>query len=295
MKTSKVFASVLAFAMAATMAAGSASAAGEKVTISAEKVEAAAGSEFSVAIKLSDVPTTGIMGCEFAVTYDASVLTVSSVTAGEIAETGSDSAESDISSECPAFYTDLSTEGTINLTWSTGLTDSSYWISKDGVFATITGTVKSDAAAGEYPIEIVPISRQDISGTNSSIFIGYIDSNSQAVEYTSATSNGAVVVTAAGTTATTTTPVGGTTTTTTNTTGSVASGDVLYGDTNLDGTVSILDVIYLSKYLAKAIQFNDQQMTNADVVADGNINAADATALLQYIVRLVKELPQQVQ
>jgi hypothetical protein len=36
-------------------------------------------------------------------------------------------------------------------------------------------------------------------------------------------------------------------------------------------------------------------MTNADVVADGNINAADATALLQYIVRLVKELPQQVQ
>ena len=302
MKTNKVIASALAFIMATTMAAGSVFAAGEKVTISADKVEAAAGSEFSVDIKLSDVPATGVMACEFALSYDASALTVTGVTAGAITSTGSDSAESDISGECPSFYADYSNAGTVNLTWSTGLTDTSYWIAEDGVFATITGTVSAGAAAGEYPIEIVPISREDISGTNSSILAGYVDASQNIVEYEVAVSNGSVTVPGATTgTTTTTKPAETTTTSTTTTTGgtettaktSTVPSDVRYGDVNLDSTVSLVDVVYLNKALANSITLNDQAKKNANCCTDaeGMLNAADATVLLKYIVEIVKELP----
>lgn len=295
MKTNKVIASALAFIMATTMAAGSVFAAGEQVTISADKVEATAGSEFSVDIKLSDVPATGIMACEFALSYDASALSVTGVTAGAIANTGADAAESDISGECPSFYADYSTAGTVNLTWSTGLTDASYWIAEDGVFATITGTVSASAAAGEYPIEIVAISRDDISGTNSSILVGYVDSNNQAVEYEAVVSNGSVTV--VGETTTTTTTTGGqdsTTTTTTTTTATTGNGGDLVakiGDINLDSIVSMIDVVYLNKGLAGTIKMNEQQLVNADCVSDDTIDANDATILLQYIVELIDTLP----
>ena len=301
MKTNKVIASALAFIMATTMAAGSVFAAGEKVTISADKVEAAAGSEFSVDIKLSDVPATGVMACEFALSYDASALTVTGVTAGAITSTGSDSAESDISGECPSFYADYSNAGTVNLTWSTGLTDTSYWIAEDGVFATITGTVNAGAAAGEYPIEIVPISREDISGTNSSILAGYVDSSKNVVEYEVTVSNGSVTVPGATTGTTTTKPTETTTTSTTTKTGetetttktTIVPSDVRYGDVNLDGLVSLVDVVYLNKYLANSITLNDQAMKNANCCTDaeGKLNAADTTVLLKYIVEIVKELP----
>ena len=90
---------------------------------------------------------------------------------------------------------------------------------------------------------------------------------------------------------TTTSGSGTTTTTTTKTTG--ITGDVLIGDTNLDGTVSMIDVIYLNKYLAGVIKFNDQQMANAECAADGQINSGDTMALLKYLVHKVDSLPVQ--
>jgi hypothetical protein len=112
------------------------------------------------------------------------------------------------------------------------------------------------------------------------------------------------------TTVTTTTgaPTGSTTTKAPTTTGSTTTGegtstttvtsgtydfDVLYGDVNLDGKVSILDVIYLNKALANAILLNDEQTANANCCqdADGRVNAADATVLLRFIVQLEKTLP----
>lgn len=212
MKTKKIIASALAFIMATTVAASNVFAAGETVKISASKAEAAAGASFSVNISFSGVPSTAIRGCEFAVKYDASVLSITGVEAGEITNTGADSAESDVSSESPAFFEDHSTAGTINLTWATGLTDKGYWISKDGVFATISGTVAANAKAGEYPIEIVAISRDDLDGENSSIYAGYIE-NGKALEYETSVVNGAVIV-GTGTTVTTVTTDITTTTTT---------------------------------------------------------------------------------
>lgn len=300
MKTRRIIASVLAFIMATTAAASSVFAAGETVKFSATKAETEAGAPFSVDISLSDVPVSAIMSCEFAIKYDASVLSITDVKAGAITNTGSDSAEGDVSGDCPSFFEDHSTAGTINLTWSTGLTDKGYWISKDGVFATISGTVAAGATAGEYPIEIVAISREDLEGPNNSIFVGYIE-NGKGVEYATSVTNGAVIV-GGKTLNTTTTPTGTTTTTTsttvttTVTTGSSGSTgtpnpNVRYGDTNLDDSVSMIDVVYLNKYIAKIVKFNDQQMANADCALDGELNAADAGALLDFCAEKYDSLP----
>lgn len=64
----------------------------------------------------------------------------------------------------------------------------------------------------------------------------------------------------------------------------------LYGDTNLDGKVSLIDVVYLNKYNAGGMTFNDQQMENADCVYDNAVNALDATILLQYLVEIVDKV-----
>ncbi|MBQ8514743.1 MAG: Ig-like domain-containing protein [Ruminococcus sp.] len=85
-----------------------------------------------------------------------------------------------------------------------------------------------------------------------------------------------------------------TTTTTTATTSDTVIVDGLIGDTNLDGKVSLVDVVYLNKYIAGSMNFNEQQMYNAQCVTDaeGRINSADATALLEFIIELIDTLPQ---
>jgi len=289
MKTRKIIASALAFIMATTVAAGSAFAADETVTFSANKVEAVAGGNFSVDISLSDIPATAVQNCEFAVKYDASVLSITDVKAGKITNTGADSAEADISGECPSFFENHSIAGTVNLSFSTGLKDKGYWIAEDGVFATISGTVAAGATAGEYPIEIVAISRDDLSGVNDSIFAGYID-NGKVVEYSTAVKDGAVIVTAQTVITTTVTSGSGTTTTTTTTTKKPVT-DASYGDTNLDETISMIDLVYLNKYIAGAMTFNDQQIANADCFNDGAIDPSDSTALMQRIAGQITDLP----
>lgn len=87
-----------------------------------------------------------------------------------------------------------------------------------------------------------------------------------------------------------------TTTTTTSGTGNTTSGgpigEVLYGDTNLDGTVSMIDLVYLNKYLASAMKFNDQQMANAQChISDTQINGKDATALMMRLADQIDTLP----
>ena len=66
-----------------------------------------------------------------------------------------------------------------------------------------------------------------------------------------------------------------------------------YGDVNLDGKVDIVDAIFLNKYLATLIQFSDAQVANADCCQDGVLNDQDATALMQFIILLIDDLPVQ--
>ena len=89
---------------------------------------------------------------------------------------------------------------------------------------------------------------------------------------------------------TTTKPSKATTTKVTTTTTTTISS---YGDVNLDGMVDILDAVFLNKYLATLIQFSDAQMANADCCQDGVLNDQDTTALMQFIILLIDDLPVQ--
>ena len=89
---------------------------------------------------------------------------------------------------------------------------------------------------------------------------------------------------------TTTTKPSKTTTTNVTTTNTAIP---FYGDVNLDGKVDIVDAIFLNKYLATLIQFSDAQMANADCCQDGVLNDQDTTALMQFIILLIDDLPVQ--
>ena len=92
------------------------------------------------------------------------------------------------------------------------------------------------------------------------------------------------------TNATTTTKPSKTTTTNATTTNTAIP---FYGDVNLDGKVDILDAVYLNKYLATLIQFSDAQVANADCCQDGVLNDQDTTALMQFIILMIDDLPVQ--
>lgn len=96
------------------------------------------------------------------------------------------------------------------------------------------------------------------------------------------------------TTTTTVSSVADVTTTETTTVTTVSSDtpeDVLIGDVNLDGIVSMLDLVYLNKKLASIIELNESATSNAECCADGNVNSSDASALLKFLVLSIKTLP----
>ena len=138
MKTKRTMAGILAMAMAASALAFNPVFAAGEIGISAEKVSAKAGAEFTLAVSLKDVPSTGVGGCEFSLAYDSSIVTVTGVTAGTIAQTGADDQESAFAGEAPSFDSNFSAAGVIDVIYSTGLTDSAYMVKQDGVFLTIT-------------------------------------------------------------------------------------------------------------------------------------------------------------
>lgn len=102
MKTKRTMAGILAMAMAASALAFNPVFAAGEIGISAEKVSAKAGAEFTLAVSLKDVPSTGVGGCEFSLAYDSSIVTVTGVTAGTIAQTGADDQESAFAGEAPS-------------------------------------------------------------------------------------------------------------------------------------------------------------------------------------------------
>lgn len=79
--------------------------------------------------------------------------------------------------------------------------------------------------------------------------------------------------------------------TTTTTTEKTEPADVIYGDINLDGLVSMVDLVYMNKSIAQIITLNDQQRANANCCSDDTVNANDASVLLQFMVLSIKELP----
>lgn len=64
----------------------------------------------------------------------------------------------------------------------------------------------------------------------------------------------------------------------------------LIGDVNLDEVVDINDVTEMQRYIAKLIEFDDNQITLADADKDGEIDIIDATAIQKYLAGIISEL-----
>lgn len=273
MKVRKIVAGLAAMSMLAAFSMQPVFAA-SKVGVTAEKVTAAAGDTFTLKVELNDVPSTGINGVDFAVTYDTSVLTVTSVEAGSIVPGTVDSAEP--IDGITAFAADTSTKGQINVTFSTGLGDSKYWITESGTFFTITGKVDAGAKAGTVAkVEIGAIDRETHEGSgtkNGDIVIAAVTDANSIVVYDAAVTNGSVTV------------AGGETP-------SEPTGDVKYGDVNVDGDVDIMDVIMLNKNLLGGCTLTPEGKANADVDRDGTPSNTDSMNIMKYIVGLIDALP----
>ncbi len=270
MKVRKIVAGLAAVSMLAAVTAQSVFAA-ETVTISADKVTAAAGSTFTMNVELSGVPAAGLSVCEFAITYDASLVTIDGVEVGAIANKNADSAEQ--FEGASAFESDYSTAGVINVTYTTGLDDTAYWITEDGVMLTISGTVNAGAAEGAVSeFAIGAIERETVEGsgvTNAQISIGNVDADYNVTKYEAAVNNGSVTVASAGT----------------------PGGELTYGDVDCDGDVDILDVLTLNKNLLAGATLSAQGALNADVDQDAKPTATDALNILKYTIGVVTSFP----
>lgn len=259
-------------------------AAGETVQISVGKAEAMAGEQFTVDVSLADVPSTGIMAIDFQIAFDNTIITIDKVEAGAITKTGA--AEADPTAEAAVFDYVVTDAGALSLTWSTGL-DSSYYMSKDGVFCTITGTVKADAKDGaSSKLEILPIDRKtnpDSTDKIDKVVCGYVDSANTKVLYNVGTNNGSVTV------------------------GKNSEiKPTLRGDANVNGKVEIADAVLVMQYVSNADKYGvngsdpnrmtEQGRVNADV-AGGNedkggddVTSKDALRIQENLAGKVKEL-----
>ena len=65
---------------------------------------------------------------------------------------------------------------------------------------------------------------------------------------------------------------------------------ILYGDVDMDGYISILDATMIQKYLVGFVQLSDDALAAADTNHDGQIDIADATNLQRFLAFLIDEL-----
>lgn len=280
MKVRKIVAGLAAVSMLAAFSAQAVFAA-DTVTIKAGEATAAPGAEFTLDVSLDGVPAQGISVMEFAVKYDPSVVTIKGVSAGKVAQNGVDDAEK--FDGVTVFEARYETEGLVTITYSTGLSDSKYCITENGVFATVSGTVADGAKDGEYPVTITAIPRETVEGkgdTNTEVKAGYIGTDGTVTKYGTTLKDGKVIVKSGGDVEP---PTGE------DTTGNVDPSKTKYGDVNCDGDVDIVDVIMLNKYLLGSQKLEAQGQINADVDENKDIDSTDSLNILKCVVKLITQ------
>lgn len=280
MKTKKI----VIGAMAATMLSFSvcslatAFAADETVQVSVSNTSAEAGGQFTVDVSVSDIPDTGLQGCQFSLEFDSSIISVTSVTAGALTENGSTSTDPS-SSILPNFnnYVD-NTKGVVSIMWSTSLDEPTYWLRGEGVLFTVTGTVAEGAKDGEKSdIKIVPTVRNVTSSSdilNEEVDCGYVK-NGEKVSYNVKLVNGSVTVG----NGVTTEP-------------SKGDGKYLKGDANLDGYVTIADATAIIQHLGNQDKYglSEQGALNADCDGEPGVTGADANRIQMLEAGLITEV-----
>nr|AEV58921.1 scaffoldin C [Ruminococcus flavefaciens] len=283
MKTKKVVVGAIAAAMLSLSVCSlmPVAAAGETVQISAGKNNCKVGGEFSVDVSLADIPSSGIQALDFAVTYDSSVLTITSVDAGALVTKIPQSGDASASLSDLYESSINKNEGYVSLIWSTAAEDSSYWLKGDGVFCTIKGTVSSSAQNGTTtPLSIKPIDRETYSGSkkvNGTIGCGY-ESNGKPVKLEVKTTDGEVSIGQP-----------------------VTQPTIVRGDANCDGVVELADAILIMQSLANPDKYGvggkadkpitDQGKLNGDVDDDVvGLTANDALKIQKYLLHIISNL-----
>ena len=152
------------------------------------------------------------------------------------------------------------------------------------MFETDGGCMDEMSISGE--VVITPGSTESTTATTTTTTTTKTETTTSATTTATTASSGNGDNTTASTTKTTTT-----TTATTASSSIIVDENAKYGDVNLDGSVSLVDVVYLNKSLAGTIKLNDQQTANADCVYDKVVNASDITALLKYCIESIDALP----
>nr|AEV58403.1 scaffoldin C [Ruminococcus flavefaciens] len=294
MKTNKVIIGAIAATMLSLSISSLATvfAAGETVQISAGQTEAKAGETFEMNVSLADVPKTGITGTRLLLLLTTSqIVTIDKITVGEIADTKA-SSNDQTASLLPVFDVSINnSEGYSSVIWSTAVTDSSYWINKDGVFCTIKGTVSGSAKAGsETTLKLTAVKRETYVGSganNSNINAGYSEAE-KAVKYSVKSSDGKIKITDNASNP------------------GVTPGSITRGDANCDGKVDLSDAVLIMQFQSNPSAYGltgsnknhitTQGMDNADVAGGASgkggdgVTTNDALQIQKYMLSLVKEL-----
>ncbi len=264
MRVRKIAAGLAAVSMLAAVSAQTVFAA-DSVTVSAEKVEAKAGADFTMAVSLAGVPAAGVNAAEFEITYDSSAITVTGVSAGSIVNANASEGLEGVT----IFDADYSEAGTITVTYAVALDDSAYWVTQDGTFLTISGKVNDGTADGTYAVEIKGIDRETYEGSqtpNTEIFIGNMNAEGAITDYTVTATAGSVVV------------------------GSEPVAEGLRGDADCNGKINILDVITVNKAVLGKEALSEQGLKNADLNGDGVPSSEESLMIMKKIVGLIATL-----
>ena len=270
MKKTKIISGLLAMAMTVVNLGISAFAADSvDVKIGSDTVDAA-GDSFSVDVELGSVPSSGLSSIDFAINYD-SALKISDVKLGTIGDTGAKSKEGDLGDTLFNWYDNGKQ---IVIVWATGLTDSQYWVKSNGVFVTLTGTVKDSAEAGaSYKLEGSGADRNIYpdSSTKASAYLSAVG-ESGTTDYTASFSAGSVSVKSKAT--------------------QPDKNDADWGNVNCKDGVDVADAVLLARLLAEDAdaKVTEQGMINADVTHDGTVGSDDTVKILKFIAKMIDDL-----
>lgn len=267
MKKMRIVSGLLAMAMAAVSFGTTAFAAdGVQVKVGTDTVKA--GEAFSVDVELASVPSTGLSSIDFAINYDKSELTITGVELGTVGDTGAKSAEGDLGDTLFNWY-DNGTQ--IVIVWATGLTDSKYWVSKDGVFLTIKGKASSSAANGTVSkLTVAPANRAVYPGASekASTYFSAVGTDNKTTDYTGSFTDGSVTISD----------------------GTPDPGNVKWGDADCSGEVDVSDVVLIARYATedKEAVITSQGKINADVTTHNSVvDIEDGTKILKAIAKII--------
>ena len=244
----------------------------------------------------SDPDTEGVRGLSAGVTYDKNAFELV-----EIGESGYGSTTVNVA------------QGLLSATLSSNTDDAGIILNKGASVTYFGFKIKSGVADGTYPVKwnrdetkaILdpgsfstenprPLKYADLDLVDGAIIVKGADTTTPAPITTTpapiTTTPAPITTTPAPITTTpapiTTTPAPITTTVAPTTSG---EGDVLYGDTNCDGTVNIADVVMLNKYLTNAEKYpvTDNGKKNADCDTKAGLTTNDSYCIIRAIVKLI--------